>query len=256
MNLMKKIRVFEFTTTGIRVCGMIFLLLGACGAMMQTQLLGAGNLTNSQLLTALEQNLDLMENATIALALQAAGSAALPIFVFLLVEGATHTSNFGKYFLRVLTLAIVCQVPYNLVMSGTIGTITRLNPVFAQVMGLIMLYFFRRYSDKKFSNFLIKFTAVLGVFLWSVILGIDHGPCCAILTALLWMLRGKPNLQTFAGIMTVFCCSIFSMFYLAAPIGFLILHFYEGKQGSENRLINYFAYPVILLVCGLVAAAM
>ncbi len=256
MNLMKKVRTFEFTTTGIRMCGMIFLLLGAFGAMLQTQLLGGGNLTNSQLLTALEENLDLMENATIALALQAAGSAALPIFVLLLVEGATHTSHYAKYFLRIFALALICQLPYNLVMSGSVGTVTRLNPVFAQVMGLILLYFFRRYPEKKFSHLLIKCTAVLGVFLWSVILGVDHGPCCAILTALLWVLRGKPNLQTFLGIMILFSCSIFSMFYLAAPIGFLILHFYEGEQGSENRLVNYLAYPVILLVCGLLSIAM
>lgn len=256
MNLMKKIGVFQFSSTGIRVCGMLFLLAGTCGAMMQTNLLGAGNMTNSQLLMALEQNTSLMESATMTLALQALGSAALPIFVFLLVEGATHTSSYGRYFLRVLCLALLCQLPYNLVMSGSLGTITRLNPVFALVMCMIMLYFFRRYAAKKIGNVLIKLLAVFGVFLWSIILGVDHGACCVILTAVLWVLRGKSNLQTFAGIMVVFGCSIFSMYYLAAPIGFLILHFYEGKQGSENRLVNYLSYPAILLVCGIMTVVM
>lgn len=256
MRLMRKIGTFQFTTTGIRLCGILFLIAGAFGAMQQTQLMGAGNMTNSQLLMALEQDASIMHNATMALAFQALGSSALPIFVFLLVEGATHTSGYGKYFLRVLGLAAVCQLPYNLLMTGNLLSFTKWNPVFALVMCMIMLYFFRRYSEKKFGNTLMKITAIVGVLLWSLILNVDHGPCCVIIAAVLWGLRGKNNLQTFVGIMMMFVCSIFSMYYLAAPIGFLVLHFYEGKQGNENRLVNYLAYPVILLVAGLMTVWM
>lgn len=256
MNLMKKIGRFQFTTTGIRVCGMLFLVAGVCGAVMQTNLLGAGNMSNSQLLTAMEQNAALMGGATISLILQAVGTSALPIFCFLLVEGAIHTSNFGKYFLRVLGTALVCQLPYNLVMTGSLLTITALNPVFAMVMCMIMLYFFRRFQEKKAGNVMIKALAIIGVFLWVGMLGVEHGHCCVILTALLWALRGKQNLQTFLGIMVMFCCMVFSMYYMIAPIGFLILHFYEGEQGSENRLVNYLAYPVILLAGGLMTVLM
>lgn len=251
MRLMKKIGLFQFTTRGIRICGMLFLLAGAFGAMLQASVLGAGNLTNSQLLLALEQDSTLMGKVTLSLMLQALGSCALPIFARLLVEGGVHTSDFGKYFLRVLGLAVVCQLPYNLLMSGSFLAFSRLNPVFALVMCQIMLYFFRRYSEKKAANVLIKLTAVLGVFMWAGILGIEHGQCCVLLVAEIWALREKPNLQTFLGILLVFCCMIFSVFYLLAPVGFLVLHFYEGEQGDENRIVNYLAYPGILLCCGL-----
>jgi len=251
MNLVKKIGLFQFTTRGIRICGMLFLMAGAVGAMLQTSVLGAGNLTNNQLMLALEQDSSLMGKVTLSLMLQALGSCALPIFARLLVEGGVHTSNFGKYFLRVLGLAVLCQLPYNLLMGGSLLAFTRLNPVFALVMSMIMLYFFRRYSDKKAANTLIKLIAVLGVFMWTGFLGIEHGQCCALLVAEIWALREKPNLQTFAGILLVFCCMIFSVFYLLAPVGFLVLHFYEGELGDENRIVNYLAYPVILLACGL-----
>ena len=38
------------------------------------------------------------------------------------------------------------------------------------------------------------------------------------------------------------------MYYIVAPVGFLAMHFYEGKQGNDNRVFNYIAYPLILLI--------
>ena len=253
MKLMRKIGLFQFTTTGIRVCGMLFLLAGALGAAIQTNVLGVGTMTNGQLLLALEQDPTVMEKVTLSLMLQGLGSCAVPIFCMMLVEGATHTSSYSRYILRVLGLAVASQLLYNLLMTGSFWSMTRLNPVFALFLCQLMLYFFRRYEEKKFTNTLIKAVAVFCVFLWCSLLGVDHGQCCVLLVAEIWALRGRSNMQTFAGILLVFCCMIFSMFYLLAPVGFLILHFYEGEQGSENRVVNYLAYPVILLLAGALA---
>lgn len=255
MKLMRRIGLFQFSTTGLRLCGLIFLLLGAMGAMLQYSLLGSGNMTNIQLLNAMEADTAVMAEATVALILQAVGSSALPIFCLLLVEGTLNTSHYGKYFLRVLGLAVVTQLPYNLLMAGNVFAMTRLNPVFAMVMCMMMLYFFRQYREKKASHIGLKALAVLGILLWSLMLRVDNGPCCVIITALLWGLREKPNTKTFLGIMVLFLCSFaFSMYYIVAPGGFLVMHFYEGKQGNENKLFNYMAYPMILLiaaVCGM-----
>lgn len=256
MRLIRKIGLFQFSTTGLRVCGMIFLALATFGTMMQTRLLGAGSMTSNQLLNALEQNPDVMLNATIALLLQMIGSSALPIFVFLLVEGAVHTSDYGKYFLRVLGLAILCQLPYQLVATGSVLRYSGLNPVFALVLCMAMLYFFRRFQGKGFVNVLMKVMAVFCLLFWGAMLGVAHGPCCVILCTIIWTFREKQNIQTFLGIMALFVCCIFALDYLLAPVGFLITHFYEGKQGSENRLVNYLAYPVILLAGGLLAVFM
>lgn len=256
MSLMKKIRTFQLTTTGIRICGMLFLAAGAYGAMLQTRILGAGNITNSQLLDMLEANPQVMASISLSLVLQLFGACALPIFVFLLVEGATHTSSYGKYCLRVLGLAVFCQLPYNLLMTGNLWYMSRMNPVFALVLCMIMLYFFRRYTQKKASHILLKTVAIIGTFLWSNMLGVEHGACCVILCAVMWALRGKTNMQTFIGIAVMFACSIFSMYYAAGVLSFLALHFYEGNKGNENRLVNYLAYPVILVVCGLMTVLM
>ena len=256
MSLLRKIRTFQLTTAGIRICGMIFLALGTYGAMLQTKALGVGAMTNTQLLDLLEQNPDVMSAVTMALVMQIFGACAIPVFMFLLVEGVTHTASFGKYFLRVLGLAVVCQLPYNMVMTGSVLYMLHLNPVFATVMCMVMLYFFRTYPGKTGKNVLLKVVAFVGVYLWTNMLGIEHGACCVILCAVLWLLRGKNNMQTFIGIAVMFACSIFSMFYMAGVLSFLALHFYEGDKGAENRWMNYLTYPVILLACGLMMVFM
>ena len=175
-------------------------------------------------------------------------ACAVPIYSFLLVQGATHTSGYGKYMARVLGLAVVCQLPYNLVTSGSLLVIESLNRVFALFMSMVMLYFFRRFPEKKMGHILIKLVAVVGTFLWSNMLGVSYGALCVLLTSVLWSLRGKDNLQTWAGMILCFAACIFSLFYIAAPIAFLILHFYEGEQGNSSRIINYGAYPVLLVI--------
>lgn len=254
MNLMRKIRTFSFTTTALRVFGALFLMSGLMGILMQTQVLGTGTMTGEQLLELMVSDTSAATLVAISLVFYSLEACAVPLYAFLLVEGATHTSNFGKYMARVLGLAILCQLPYNLVTTGDVMVMQNLNPVFAIVMSMVMLYFFRRFSEKKLEHFVIKALAVIGTFLWSNMLGISHGAVCVLLTAVLWALRGKENLQTLAGMIVAFASCIFSLFYIAAPISFLILHFYEGEKGNSSRLVNYGVYPALLVTFGILSA--
>lgn len=248
MNLARKVRMFGLSSAALRAIGMLFVVAGMVGALIQRSILGVGGMANTQLLEAMQANPDMMVYATVALAFQALEACAVPIFAFLLVEGTTHTVSFRNYFLRVLGLAAVCQLPYNVITTGSLLMIGGLNPVFALVFSMVMLYFFRRFPEKKAIHILLKTCAILFAFLWSNMLGVSHGAACVILTAVLWALRGKQNLQTFIGIAVMICCSIFDLFYMVAPVSFLILHFYDGERGADSKLVNYLAYPVCLIV--------
>ena len=250
MNLLKKMRTFSLTATAIRACGILFLAAGMFGYMMQVKLLGISGPSNADLFDALQADPGLMMSATLAVAGQALEACAVPVFAFLLVEGSSHTSNFLKYFLRVLGLAAVSQLPYNLLMTGSLLKFYRLNPVFAAVMSMVMLYFFRRFPEKKAGYTVIKFCAILFAFLWSNMLGVAHGAACVMVTAVLWGFKEKPNLRMAFGVMVTLCCIVFSAFYMIAPISFLLIYFYSGEQGSHHRIVNYAAYPVLLLIFG------
>ena len=72
---------------------------------------------------------------------------------------------------------------------------------------------------------------------------------CSLLVifAVLWAFRAKPMLCSIAGATASMVCCLFSMFFLAAPMGFLAVHFYNGEKGADNRRVNYLVYPVLLL---------
>ena len=212
MSLLRKIRTFQLTTTGLRIIGMLFLAAATYGTMLQTKVLGIGYMNNTQLLDLLETNPEVMSGLSLAMVMQLIGACALPVFVFLLVEGATHTSHYGKYLLRVLGLAVACQLPYNMITTGSTMYMTRLNPVFAMFMCLVMLYFFRSFTQKNAKHILIKVIAFIGVYLWSNMLGVERGACCVILCVVMWALRGKQNLQTFIGILVMFGEKFIGMF--------------------------------------------
>ncbi|MNJ59221.1 TraX protein [compost metagenome] len=42
------------------------------------------------------------------------GRIAFPIYAYALVQGFTHTSNYGKYVIRLFVIAVLSQVPYQL----------------------------------------------------------------------------------------------------------------------------------------------
>ena len=84
------------------------------------------------------------------------------------------------------------------------------------------------------------------------------GNCFTLLLilAVLWALREKPMLRSMAGAMAALVCSVGSLFYMASPMGFLAVHFYNGEKGTDNRTVSYLAYPVLLLAVWAVGVLM
>lgn len=243
MNPLRKIKTIPLPGSVLRVVGWFFLIGGVVGQMMQAWLVAQAG--DGALLDLLESNSGLMTMATVAMMLSVLEYLAVPIFAFLLVEGVIHTSHFGKYFLRVAALALICQLLYGLRNAGP-------NPVFALVMAMIMLYFFRQFSKKGVGSVLIRITAVLGCLMWSLMLSIPHGAACVLITAALWLLKDKQYFRTFGGFTVTILCSIFSPAYAAASISFLILHFYNGERGKSLRAVSYLFYPLLLAVAAAV----
>ncbi len=240
--------------SGLRIWGMLFLIIGIVGrSILQKRFLGVGEVSSEQLLEAMQNSQYTMIFATLALLLQAVETCAVPIFTFLLVKGFQHTSDIKMYFLRVAGVAVLSEIPYNLAMEGNLWDTSSRNPVFGMALGLILLYFYNRYKGKSVQNMLIKVVITAAAILWASILEIEFGVCLIIIIAVLWIFRDKNMVQNFAGAITTALCSAISPFFLASPMGFLVVHFYNEERGEGNRLVSYLFYPVILLVVGLAA---
>lgn len=254
MERLKKSGSSGLTSNAVRTWGMLFLVAGIAGrSIIQNRLLGLGQMSSQELLDALSASQTAMILATAALVLQAIETCAVPIFSFLLVEGFLHTRDWKKYLLRLAGIALLSELPYNLAMSGSFWDTGSRNPVFALVVGLALMFFFRYYEAKALKNTLIKLFVLIAGVLWTVMLSVDHGVTLVLLIAILWALRSRPQLRNLTGAVASVAFSILSPFYVASPMGFLPVHLHNGEPGGENRLFNYLSYPVILLAIGLIA---
>lgn len=238
--------------SGLRAWGMVFLALGIFGqGILQRRILGVGQVTGSELLTIMNSSSTAMGIASLALVLQALETCAAPIFAFLLTEGVTHTSDMKRYALRMLGLALVTEIPYNLAISGKVLASGSVNPVFSLLLCLIMLWFYKWYGEKGGKNTIIKAIVTIAAVLWAQMLHISYGASMVILTAVLWFMRRWPTYKGFAGAAAAVACMVISPFFLAAPMGFLAVHMYNGEPGDLSRPRKYLTYPAILLVVGL-----
>lgn len=237
---------------GMRIWGLAFLMFGIVG-------------------TSVFQNVLVTEESdfifvTVGLILQLLHFCAIPVFSFLLVEGYTHTSSIKNYAIRIGILALITELPFNFAMDGNLlGALSfsnglhfsyadfSLNPVFGQLLSLVLIYLFSRYPGKTIKNILIKALVWFMALVWVEMLHIEYANAMIVVVPVMFFLRNKRMWLVFVGCVAMFLCCVFDFYYIGAPIAFLLIHFYNDEPGEGNRYVNYLAYPVILLVIGLVA---
>ena len=237
----------------LRTWAMLFAVAGIISrSLLQNQFLGMGILNPTELLKLMQSSSTAMAIATAALVLQAMETVAVPLFAFLLVEGFQHTSAWKKYLLRVAGLAVLTEIPFDLAMNQKVLEFSSQNPVFGVALGIILLYLFGRFEGKK----LLCVIMALAGLAWAVMLRINHGIPMVLMVCVIHLFRNKRMFMGFSGMAAAALCTGISPFYLAAPMGFLVIHFYNGEPGNSSRLVNYLFYPALLLAIGLAAMFM
>ena len=237
---------------GLRIWGLMLALAGIVArGILQNRVLNLGDLSNDQLLALLDSTGDAMTVATVSLVLQILEPCAVPIFAWLLVTGVRHTENLKNYAVRVTLLAILCEPLYNLALGGKLFGYAPVNPVGGLVLAMIMLDFFRRYEGKSAKNIAIRVAVAAAAMVWAPMLRIEFGGSIVLITAVLWLTRSKPVLQNLCGAAAAMVCCVTNIFFMIAPLVFLAIYYCNGEKGEQNRVVNYLAYPVILLAVGL-----
>ena len=237
-------------STALRNWGVLFLLCGIVGkCILQDRVAG---LNQQDLLAVLEGPSWILFCAIIGILLQAVETCAIPIFTFLLVQGVQRTSNLKKYILRILGLAILSEIPYNLAYGGRFLDISARNPMFAMALSLLLLYFYGLYPEKTAKNRIMKGLLTVAALIWAFMLGIQHGVSIVAISSVLWGCRDKKKARNVVGATVAMACSVVSLYMAASPMGFLAVHFCNDEPAEYNRRAYYLAYPVFLLVVGIV----
>ena len=257
METIRERRSRGLNRNGLRTWALLIAVAGLAGrGLIQNHILGMGGLNNDQLLEVLNSSQEMMILATVSLVLQVVETCAVPMFALLLAEGFIHTASFRNYILRVAGCALASEIPYDLLMSGKVFNLSAQNPVFGMVLGLVVLYFFRQYEEKGVKRFLIKFLVVILGVIWANMLRVDLGAALVLVVWPMYVFRAKPMYRNLiAACMAMVSAVISSMFFIMAPMGCLMLHFYNGEKGENEpgKVLTYLIYPVTVLAMALAA---
>lgn len=241
------------TIAGIRKWGMLFLIIGLFGRIiLMNRVLGLNTMSSDELLAAMNSGSNVMALVTIALVSQFVEVLAAPIFCLLLAEGMIHTASAPKYLARILGVAVISELPFNFAMYGKVLDLSTRNPVFGMVMAALLLYLYQLYGDRSLKNILLKAAFTIASVFWIGLLRIESGLAILLITVVFWVFRKKPNIRNLMAGIAAMVCSLLSIFFMMAPMSMMVLHFYNGEKGEENRLVSYLFYPAVLLILGLV----
>lgn len=189
------------------------------------------------------------------------GRISFPIFCFLLVEGCVHSRNPKRYGMRLLFVALLSEVPYDLAIYG------ELNWHHQSVMVTLLLGFFMLEVQKKCPKPVWKLLAIAPFAVLAEWLHTDYGAEGIFVIALFALTREMPHklLLQFLGLWCIFSPNhLMALNWLGkfsitvqewAVFAAVPIAFYDGRKATKSKAIQwtfYLFYPAHLLVLYLI----
>lgn len=185
------------------------------------------------------------------------GRMAFPIFAFQAAEGYRHTHDFKGYCKRLLLFALISEIPFNLMISGSPVFPFHQNVMLTLLLGLLAC---RAVDQRK--TLLLLVTILAGVLTLP-----DYG-VQGIITVLMFHIFRDSRLIQLVCLAAInwfgFEGKVIPLAGLEIPVqAFAILawipiRLYNGEKGPGGRALQYGAYlfyPVHMLLLGLAAMA-
>lgn len=176
------------------------------------------------------------------------GRFSFPIFALLLVEGFFHTHSKVKYIKRMLLLAFISEIFYDLVFYHRIFYLQDQNILFELSLGLILFTFLEKYQDK---SWLLKIFLVTIACLISKLFCFNYGIYGIIFLYFCFLMHDK--IYRLAGLiflLNVIFIAIgdFFVLQLFSFLAIFLFLFYNGEQGKKGQYFFYVFYPVHLII--------
>ncbi|MDO4327287.1 MAG: TraX family protein [bacterium] len=207
---------------------MIFLLLDHFGAaFMELGVLGG----------ATEAGIDIYSPYMVPdLVLRLFGSIGFPLAAYLFVDGFRRTENIKEYAWKILAVAVVAEIPFDLAFYRNPVYFWHQNLFFTFLLGIPVLMGLKRYG----SNIWMKIVVLLVGCGASFVVRGDHGVEGMVLICALYLLWDRRLLQM------VFCAVILlqNPFGTLSILAFLPIWLYDGTNYEKLQNVFYIFYPV------------
>ena len=200
------------------------------------------------------------------------GRMAFPIFAFQIAEGFVHTKNFKKYALRLLSFALISELPFNLFYSSRWFNPYHQNVMFTLLLGLMAIKVIDNLKkNHKGKDIALSALWLILITVASVIGFVDYGFNGTLMVVLFYVFRDFPfawlgqligmvaiNVVFFEGL--VIPLEIFGRYTEIPTQGFAVfslipIWLYGGRKGVSSKALQYGSYafyPVHMIILYLI----
>ncbi len=172
------------------------------------------------------------------------GRIAMPIFVFLMVEGFWHTRSRFRYGRNLFLFALISELPWDYVHSENL-IYSRQNVFFTLFLGYLGMCAAEYFREKRFLQILCLL-ALLAVSYW---LKADYGWKGYVFILIMYFLRNERPAQAIVG-------SCWLYYEWKACFSYIFMNLYNGKRGFVHgkfgKYFFYVFYPLHLAVLGFI----
>ena len=186
------------------------------------------------------------------------GRLAFPLFAWAIANGGVYTKNIYKYLLRIFILAIISQVPYQLLFSYYGVDNPGLNILFTFSLALVGLIVF-----KKSRNIVLRICSATALSLVALVINADYGPFGVLAVFVFYLFFDSKVKQILVYLLLVFAffvtpifvnklaSNFFEVNYLnfmeiLSVISLLFIASYNNQIGYKMKYVLYIFYPLHL----------
>lgn len=177
------------------------------------------------------------------------GRIAFPLFAFFVVEGFFKTKNRKKYLTNLFVFAVISEVPFDMFLTSTFFNTRANNVLFTLALSLITIWIIDILKNKLENKpptlwYLVSVVVIIISCFISMQFGLDYEHHSIIIVYLFYIFYNKP----------VVGCALAYLSIIAevwSILGFGLVLTYNGERGKQNKIINYWFYPVHLLILGI-----
>ena len=204
------------------------------------------------------------------------GRLAFPIFAFMISEGYFYTHNFKKYMQRMFIFALISEIPFNLMNSGSLIDPFHQNVMWTFIISLFCINSLDKIKKSK-KKMLVKLLKAFGIVLLGVIIGtvgmVDYFGAGVLTVIVFYLFHGRKWYNLLGQAFGLYFINFVMLQNMDIPFhlfghefffptqGFAIfalipIWLYRGKQGPHNKLIKYMFYafyPAHILILSLIA---
>ena len=181
------------------------------------------------------------------------GRIALPLFAFCISEGYIHTKDKKRYLKRLFLFSIISEIPFNLLLNGTIIYLEHQNVILTFSIAVLSLIIFDKITTNKkkisyvFGTFIVLLFAVI-----SLLLKTDYNLFAVLLVFIYYVFNSKGNnIRNIIG--TVYQLLLRNVgIYIFGALSCIPIFLYNGKKGKGIKWLFYIFYPGHMLIIYLI----